>query len=197
MSSWTRRFVACVELCAGLLVLATLISWLNGMGGCDFTRVRYRAAQFQAKQLAQMVEGFRSACGRLPDQLDELFGVVRDRNCFMPPPRPSQLVDPWGSHFVYWRADDGGRFEVRSVGRDRIYGSFDDATSGGWTWPWPQPPWSWVERGRRFAPIVILVLAFLLLVALVRRLFVLAIHLVRAVRRRVRPIGSGASRVPE
>jgi hypothetical protein len=197
MSHWCRCFGACFEVCVGLLLLATLVTWLGDLGGCDLEYGRYRAAQAQAKQLAQVVEGFRSDCGRLPDQLDELFGVVRDRNCFTTPPRFSQLVDPWGSRFVYWPADDGSAFEVRSVGRDRAYGSFDDVTSGGWTWPWPQPPWSWVERGRRVAPIVILVLVLLLLVALMRRLFVFAIYLVRAVWRWFRPIRAGSLRSGE
>ncbi|HVH34157.1 MAG TPA: type II secretion system protein GspG [Tahibacter sp.] len=197
MSSWTRRFGAGLEVCAGLLLLATLVSLLDGIGGCDFTRARYRAAQVQAKQLAQMVEGFQSACGRLPDQLDELFGVVRAHNCFAMPPRPSQLVDPWGGRFVYWRADDGSAFEVRSLGPDHTYGSFDDASSGGWTWPWPQPPSSWVVRGRRAAPMVILMLALLLLVALMLRFIALAIRIVRAVWRWLRPARASASQTWE
>lgn len=197
MSSWIRYLGAGLEVCAGLLLLAALVSWLSLMGGCDLEHGRYRAAQVQAERLALVVEGFRNDCGRLPDQLDELFGVVRDRNCFTTPPRFSQLVDPWGSRFVYWRADDGRTFEVRSVGRDRTYGSFDDATSGCWTWPWPQPPWSWAERGRRVAPIVMLVLVLLLLGALTLRLLEFAIRLVRAVWRWLGPAGAGASQPGE
>lgn len=194
MSSWPRRFGACLEVCVVLLLVVVVAFWvLDSVGSCRLGPGRYLAARVQAERLAMVVEGFRDDCGRLPDQLDELFGVVRERNCFTTPPRPSQLVDPWGSRFVYWRASDGTAFELRSVGRDRVYGNFDDLASSGWSWPWPQPPWSWEERSQRFGPIAAFVLALLLMAGLAQRFFALSIRFVRAVRHRLRPVRASAS----
>ncbi|HVH34158.1 MAG TPA: hypothetical protein VM847_08625, partial [Tahibacter sp.] len=53
----------------------------------------------------------------------------------------SDLLDPYGNRFVYWRSGDGRTFEVRGIGRDRVYGSADDVTTSNWTWPWPEPFW--------------------------------------------------------
>ncbi len=169
MPIWIRCLGACLEVAVGLLLLVALVP-VTFQHGYDSRTGRHRAAQSQARQLATVIERFRNDCGRLPDQLDELFGVVRGRSCFTTPPRPSQLVDPWGSRLVYWRADDGSAFEMRSLGPDRTYGSSDDLTSGGWTWPWPQPPWDREERVRRIGRIAMLVLTLLLALAVFWRI---------------------------
>ena len=188
MSMGGRWFRGCAEIVVALLILAMLVGGVFGHpGGHDVRISRQRAAQAQAKRLAMVVEEFRNDCGRLPDRLDELFGVVRDRNCFTVPLRLSQLVDPWGSRLLYWRAGDDSAFELRSLGPDHTYGSSDDLTSGGWTWPWPQPPWSWEERGRRFGQITVAVLALLLVLALFWRFTWLVACAIRWLRRRFGP----------
>jgi hypothetical protein len=177
-----------------LLLVVVVAFWvLDSIGSCRLGPGRYLAARVQAERLAMVVEGFRDDCGRLPDQLDELFGVVRDRNCFTTPQRTSQLIDPWGRPLVYWRASDGSAFELRSVGRDRVYGSFDDLASGGWIWPWPQPPWPGDDRDLRADPLVMLALTLLLAGGLMQRLVVVATCLVRAAWRWFRPVRTGVS----
>ncbi|WP_386069222.1 type II secretion system protein GspG [Tahibacter sp. UC22_41] len=106
---------------------------------CDYT---FNASEAGAWKLAMSIEAFQLDCGRLPDRLDELTGEARSGTCAVRPwAKASDLRDAYGTRFVYWRSDDGSTFEVRGIGRDRVYGSADDVTTADWTWPWPEPFW--------------------------------------------------------
>jgi len=136
------KSVALLPLMPMLLMLAVMMGGLR----CDFTRGRERVARAYLVRLEMSVELFRLECGRLPNALDELVGVVNQENCASAAvSQLSQLKDPWGNWFVYWRSPDGRRFEVRAVGRDGVYGSADDVVADDWKWPWPEPYWrSWI-----------------------------------------------------
>lgn len=95
----------------------------------------YNASRAGIWKLAMCVEAFQLDCGRLPDQLDELISEVRPEGCAGPWARASDLRDPYGSRFVYRRSADGSSFEVRGIGRDRVYGSADDVTTSDRPWP--------------------------------------------------------------
>lgn len=101
----------------------------------------YNASRAGIWKLAMCVEAFQLDCGRLPDQLDELISEVRPEGCAGPWARASDLRDPYGSRFVYRRSADGSSFEVRGIGRDRVYGSADDVTTSDRPWPWLETFW--------------------------------------------------------
>ncbi|WP_257385279.1 type II secretion system protein GspG [Tahibacter caeni] len=183
MSSPTSRLGRHLETLVALLLLAALIGgFIASLGGCDLERGRYWAAKAQAARLESAIEGFRRDCGRLPDQLDELSGDPRNRDCFTAPQRPSQLVDPWGSRFAYRQVDGGRAFELHSAGRDRIHGNADDATSGGWDRSVTQPAWSWRRIGQWTVPATIALVAGVLM----RRLAAMAMSVIRRFRRWLR-----------
>lgn len=144
------------------LVLLPVVAGLAGLivnHGCINQGRPFHAVRAAATRLEMVIEVFRLDCGRLPDSLDELSGVVRERNCVKDPVRRSVLVDPFGVPMVYWRSADGSAFEVRSIGRDRVYGSADDVSTSDWEWPWPRP-WNWQVIGQRaFALLVLIALA--------------------------------------
>ncbi len=144
------------------IVLLPLVAGLAGFivnQGCSNKGRPFHSARAAAIRLETVIEVFRLDCGRLPDSLDELSGVVRERNCVKDPVRRSVLVDPFGVPMVYWRAADGSAFEVRSIGRDRVYGSADDVSTSDWEWPWPRPR-NWQVIGQRaFALLVLIALA--------------------------------------
>lgn len=56
--------------------------------------------------------------GTLPEKLDEIPGMPK-----------SVLVDPWGSAFVYARAEDGKSYLLKSNGPDKQPGTGDDMDS--------------------------------------------------------------------
>lgn len=148
---------------------------------CDLERGRARVAEVQAVRLGADVETFRVDCGRLPDSLDELAGVVREPDCVKSARRLSSLIDPYGEPFVYWRAADGGRFEIRSLGRDHVYGSADDVASDDWTWPWPRP---WYVRVDGWRLMSVLLLPLLLAVAIGFRVIKVLVGALRTAWRR-------------
>jgi hypothetical protein len=104
-------------------------------GGCRLGPGRNGAARVQAARLEMYVDAFRQDCGRLPDSLGELLGVASEPDCVKSAPRESDLIDPFGTPFAYWHAADGSRFDVRSHGLDRVYGSTDDVTVDGLVGP--------------------------------------------------------------
>jgi hypothetical protein len=141
------------------LVLLPVLGWFAGLivnQGCNNEHSRSNAARAAAIRLEMEIEMFRLDCGRLPDSLDELSGVVRGRNCVKNPVRRSVLLDPLGVPMVYWRSADGSAFDVRSIGRDRVYGSADDVSTSDREWPWPRP-WNWQVIGRRALALLVLI----------------------------------------
>lgn len=144
------------------LVLLPVLAWFAGLvvnhASRNLERCKFHAARAATTRLEMEIEVFRLDCDRLPDSLDELSGVVRGRNCVKHPVRNSVLVDPFGVSMVYWRSADGSAFEVRSIGRDRVYGSADDVSTSDWERSWPRP-WNWQVIGSRaFVLLVLLAL---------------------------------------
>lgn len=166
--AWPVFAVTVVFLLLLALVAATLSCICVDCSG-------YNANKAGAWKLYMSIEAFQLDCGRLPDRLDELTGEAHSDGCTpLPRSRASDLRDPYGSPYAYWRSDDGRSFEVRGIGRDRVYGSADDVTTSDWTWPWPEPFWrsrSWDCEIRILSWFSIaLVPAVWLMVLLVRRI---------------------------
>ena len=64
---------------ASFLLLLAFVAAVSGCTpDCDYV---FDASEARAIKLAYAVESFRIDCGRLPDQLDEMFGVVRNDDC--------------------------------------------------------------------------------------------------------------------
>lgn len=124
-----------------VLPIVGVVVIVGASSGCNLGEARFRATRAQIAKLEMNIEAFRLDCGRLPDKLDELFGVEREPNCVKYPPRRSGVVDPFGTRFDYWRADDGIRFELRSAGPDRKHDTLDDFTANSVRWPRPAPDW--------------------------------------------------------
>lgn len=142
-----------------LLLTVTFFVVFGLMVDSHYGQIRPRATRAQIAMLDMAVEAFRLDCGRLPGSLDELLGVFREPDCVKSTHRLSSLIDPYGEPFVYWRAADASRFEIRSLGRDRVYGSADDVSSNDWSWPWPRPWYERVDGWRRVSALLPLLLA--------------------------------------
>ena len=146
MSRWSRVAAWLAwPVFAVIVVFLLLLAVAAAMISCTCVDCGgYNANRSQAVKLSMSIEAFQLDCGRLPYQLDELTGEVRSADCaWRQWAKVSDLLDPYGNRFVYWRSGDGRSFEVRGIGRDRVYGSVDDVSSSDWTWPWSRPETFW------------------------------------------------------
>lgn len=147
MSRWSRVAAWLAwPVFAVIVVFLLLLALVAAIIGCTCVDCGgYNANRARAVKLSMSIEAFQLDCGRLPYQLDELIGEVRSDSCNerWPWARASDLRDPYGSRYAYWRSDDGRRFEVRGIGRDRVYGSADDVSTSDWSWPWSRPEPFW------------------------------------------------------
>jgi Type II secretion system (T2SS), protein G len=110
----------------------------------DLPPYRFDASRAVVVRAEMSVEAFRLDCGRLPHSLDELLGAWSGPPCGPDPwSRLGDLRDPFGNKIHYWTSGDGLRYELRAVGRDRVYGSADDVVCGDWDWPWKPAPVIW------------------------------------------------------
>lgn len=160
--------------CGGRALLWPLFCWLillplavgalvnNFTLNCSSGSVYQRTARSQIRSLERHVQAFRQGCGRLPYDLGELIGVVREPACSTLVRSRFQLIDRLGTPFAYWHSADGTRFHIRALGPDRIYGSADDVVSNDRIWGWPRP---WYERLEWWRLISVL-LPLLLIVAI-------------------------------
>lgn len=103
-----------------------LVSVLFGEG-CGWT---YNPSQALLSRIEMSVAAFELDCGRLPDSVDELLGVVRDAQTCRSriEYRHERLKGPFGDYVYYWKNDASGRFHLRLLGKDRVFGSADDVT---------------------------------------------------------------------
>lgn len=140
------KTIALLPLMPVLLMLAVMMGGMH----CDLARWRRNAARAHLVRLEMSVERFRLDCGRLPNALGELVGVLDRNDCdSVAVARLSELKDPWGNGFAYWRSPNSRQFEVRAIGKDGVYGSADDVVTDGREWPWPEPYWRrWIPDQR-------------------------------------------------
>ncbi len=74
--------------------------------------------------IAQAIRQYEIRNKRLPNNLEELTRFSTEQPALL---EEGQLQDPWSTPYAY-RPAAGGRFEIRSAGKDEQYDTWDDYT---------------------------------------------------------------------
>ena len=115
-----------IEIMIVIAIIAGLMAVLGTSANGYLQKSRVSNAKIAMKELGKQLESYNLTCNSYPttDQgLQALLAAPGD-GCANWGPEPyvkkGQLIDPWGKPYTY--ESDGGKYIIRSTGRDRKEG---------------------------------------------------------------------------
>lgn len=118
-----------------VLIVLLILGFLATLGSVQlmkyFSRARADTAKLQMNELSVALDLFKLDVGRYPRQSEQLTALLQN-NANIPGwrgpylRRDNVLKDPWGRAYLYQSRDEGGSFNLSSLGADGAQGGTDD-----------------------------------------------------------------------
>lgn len=118
-----QRGMTLIEIMIVIAIIAGLMAVLGTSANGYLQKSRVSNAKIAMKELGKQLEAYNLTCNSYPttDQGLQALLAAPGEGCPNWGPEPyvkkSMLIDPWGKPYLY--ESDGGRFVIRSLGRDR------------------------------------------------------------------------------
>jgi general secretion pathway protein G len=118
-----QRGMTLIEIMIVIAIIAGLMAVLGTSATGYLNKSKVSNARIAMKELGKQLEGYNLSCNSYPttDQGLQALLTAPGEGCPNWGPEPyikkSALIDPWGKPYMY--ESDGGKFVIRSFGRDR------------------------------------------------------------------------------